>query len=67
MGSGPSKEGIAPGAVKFGQIGEVGPIKGVALIRPKKTNSTSSSTTTDPVVISVAKDNVDLYNAFTGK
>ncbi len=85
MGTGPSREGIAPGAVKFGQLGEAGPLKGVALVRTFRSSSSSSSSSAsssplpsggsknsmvngpEPVIVSVAKDFIDLYNAHTGK
>jgi hypothetical protein len=60
MGAGPSREGLAPSAVKFGALGESGALNAVALVRAKTQSSNG------PVVVSVSRDNVELYNAITG-
>jgi hypothetical protein len=55
---------LAPFAVKFGSLGEVGPLRAVALCRVKGGGAAQGA---GPVVVTVAKDCIDLYNAITGE
>ncbi len=57
---------LAPSAVKFGSLGEVSPLRGVALCRAR-TGASAASGSNVPVVVAVSKECIDLYNAVTGE